>query len=158
MATTDTAAVNKRTGEVTHSVNSAQLRSITSFDDALAIMRETYGESAVALASDVLGDGFALTENKDQLCGVGLAFISWSESLGDFGPFVAARVITEQGGKFVITDGSTGIYAQLAAFAQETGRSGGLVAKRGLRRSDYTYSDEKGQERPAKTYYIDTSA
>lgn len=152
--------VNTATGEVVsvHSVNTDQLKSIASFEDALAVMRETYGETAVVLASDALGDGFALLQEKDSLIGVGCAFISWNESLGDFGPFVAARIVTEDNRKVVITDGSEGIYRQLSTFSQETGRNGGLVARHGLRRSDYTYTDDKGQERPAKTYYVDTSA
>ena len=161
MATQDTTQsvnVDENGVVISHSINAEQLRGVSSFDDALALMRETYGDSAIALASEVLGDGFALTDNKDQLCGVGLAFISWLKSDGDFGDFLAARVVTEDGRKFVITDGSTGIYQQLMTFAQERGRMGGLVAKNGLRRSDYTYTDSEGKERPAVTYYIDTSA
>lgn len=158
MATEATTQVDENGVVLAGSINSSQLREIASFDDALRIMEETYGAGAVALASDVLGDGFGLLQEKDSLIGVPCAFISWTESLGDFGPFIAARVVTQDGRKVVITDGSEGIFRQLSTFTQEKGRAGGLVAKHGLRRSDYTYTDEKGQERPAKTYYVDTSA
>lgn len=143
---------------VAHKVSPNQLREIHSFDDALRLMEETYGADALALASDVLGDGFALAKSKDQLIGVPCAFISWTESLGDHGPFIAARVVTQDGRKLVITDGSEGIYRQLADFSVAKGRDGGLIAKNGLRRSDYTYKNDRGEETPAQTYYIDTSA
>lgn len=140
------------------SISTNQLREIHSFDDALRVMEETYGADALALASDALGDGFALAKSKDQLIGVPCAFISWNDSLGDHGPFVAARLVTQDGRKLVITDGSEGIFRQLMDFQESKGRSGGLVAKNGLRRSDYSYVDSNGEEKPATTYYIDTSA
>lgn len=148
---------------VQHKISAAQLSDVSSFDDALRLMEETYGADALVLASDVLGDGFTLLENKDQLIGVPAAFISWRESLGDFGPFIAARVVTQDGRKVVILDGSTGIYAQLSEFSQKFGRDGGLIARNGLRRSDYEKEmpDPKTGElvkRPASTYYIDTTA
>jgi hypothetical protein len=148
---------------VQHKISAAQLSEVSSFDDALRLMEETYGSGAIALASDALGDGFQLLEEKDQLIGVPCAFISWRESLGDFGPFVAARVVTQDNRKVVIIDGGSGIYQQLSEFSQKFGRDGGLVARKGLRRSDYTYTDVDkvtGQpvERPASTHYIDTSA
>lgn len=151
--------------ELTRNISTNQLRDINSFDAALELMRETYGSDAVQLASDALGDGFALVKEKDSLIGVPLAFIMWSEtsadapgSLGEFG-FIAARVITQDGRKLVITDGSgTGINMQLRQFSADNGRSGGLVAKNGLRRSDYTFTDDRGKEQSASTYYVDTSA
>lgn len=163
MATEATTPTDEGTVAVQHKISAAQLSEVVSFDDALRLMEETYGEGAVALASDALGDGFSLLEEKDQLIGVPCAFISWRESLGDFGPFVAARVVTQDNRKVVIIDGGSGIYAQLSEFSQKFGRDGGLVARKGLRRSDYTYTDtdkKSGEtvERPATTYYIDTSA
>lgn len=148
---------------VRHTISTAQLAEVTSFDDALALIESTYGADALVLASDVLGDGFTLCENKDQLIGVPCAFVSWADSVGDFGPYVVARVVTQDGRKLVIVDGSTGIYSQLVAFTERFGRSGGLVSKNGLRRSDYEYDDVDKQtgetvKRPASTYYVDTSA
>lgn len=162
MATDATQATGNDVATVQHKISAAQLSEVSSFDDALRLMEETYGADALVLASDVLGDGFTLLENKDQLIGVGCAFVSWKESLGDFGPFIAARVVTEDNRKVVILDGSTGIYAQLAEFSQKIGRDGGMIARKGLRRSDYEYDDvDKNGEpvkRPASTYYLDTSA
>lgn len=163
MATGATTPSDNGALEVSHKISAAQLSEVSSFDDALRLMEETYGAGAIALASDVLGDGFALLEEKDQLIGVPCAFISWKESLGDFGPFIAARVVTQDNRKVVIIDGGSGIYSQLSDFSQKFGRDGGLVARKGLRRSDYEYDDvdkKTGEtvKRPATTYYIDTSA
>jgi hypothetical protein len=143
-----------------------QLKSVGSFDDALALIRETYGDAAVETAAKALGDGFALTGNKDQFLGVPLIFVHWTISDGDYpimgddgeptgemGKFVAARLVTKSGGKFIITDGGTGIAAQLQTFTYDTGKTF-LVAEKGLRVSRYSnqYTSD------GVTYYVDTSA
>jgi hypothetical protein len=143
-----------------------QLKSIETIDDALELLRETYGETAIQTAADALGDGFALTKNKDQFLAVPLVFVHWSISPGDYpirdadgnptgevGKFVAARVVS-RGGKFVIVDGGTGIAAQLISYFETTGKTF-LVAQKGLRvsrgyKNQYTDNGE--------TFYIDTSA
>jgi hypothetical protein len=136
------------------------LRNVETFDDAIALAMQEVGD--IASADNALGDGFALLDNKDTLIGKPLLFLSWSFNNGDFGPFVSAHVVArvDSGGanKVIINDGSTGIYAQLEAYTKRTGKQGGLLSRKGLRRSDYMYTDEKGQERPASTHYIDTSA
>jgi hypothetical protein len=137
-------------------------KSIESIDDALELLRQTHGEAALQTAADALGDGFALTKNKDQFIGVPMVFVHWSISPGDFadpetgevGNFVAARVVTK-GGKFIITDGSTGISAQLEKFTADTGKTF-LIAQKGLRKSEYKKED--GARADGTTYYIDTSA
>ena len=143
--------------------NEADLRDVDSFDQAIALVQNTLG--SVDVASDVLGDGFALldTKNKAQLVGVPCVFAEWTFNDGDFGTFVSARVIarTEVGGvrKLIINDGSTGIAETLAKYTKDTGKTGGLLAPRGLRVSEYEYVDpQTGERKPAKTYYIDTSA
>src|SRR3982751_5025752 len=116
-------------------------------------------------ADEELGDGFSVlgTDNKAQLIGIPLIFIEWRFVDGDMGEFVLARVAATFGKDntrfLILTDGSTGIMGQLKAFTSRRGRSAGLVAKRGLRRSDYTVFDEKlGKDIPATTFYIDTQA
>jgi hypothetical protein len=140
-----------------------ELRNIETFDDALALVQSQLG--GVAVASDELGDGFAListAKDKDKFCGVPVIFLSWAFNAGDFGDFVSARIVARQDGgsiaKAIINDGSTGVFQQLQDYTKQTGKLGGLVARHGLRRSDYEYDDGSGTPKPASTYYIDTSA
>jgi hypothetical protein len=146
-------------------ISSAQLKDIESIDDAMELLRETYGEQAVETAAGALGDGFALTKNKDQFIGKPAIFVHWSISDGDFpvrdadgnptgevGKFVAARIVTK-GGKFVIVDGGTGIAKQLIDYTETTGKTY-LVAQKGLRVSrgySNAYTDN------GETFYIDTT-
>lgn len=150
---------------VTPRINPAQYRELTSFDDALALAQAQYGN--IEAASSAIGDGFELlsTDQKQQLVGVPLLILSFSfakSEVGDKGEFVTARVVTQAGRKAVLNDGSTGVYQQLKDYQRETGRDGGLLVQRGLRKSEYTYeetqSDGTTRTKPASTYYIDTAA
>lgn len=134
------------------------LAGLSSFADALSLIEATYGNDALVVASEVLGDGFAMLENKDKLVGELFVFISWDFHLGDHGEFVAARVMTQDGKKYIVIDGSTGICKTLSEYTEKTGKKVGMVCQKGLRRSDYTYTDENGVDKPATTYYIDTAA
>lgn len=138
--------------------SSAQLSDIGSFDDALKLAREMYGEAAVVAAADVIGDGFRLLDNKDQLIEVPFLALAWDFHQGDHGEFVSVKVVTRDGLKFVLNDGSTGIRDQLMQYSADKSQYGGLFCMKGLRRSDYTFEDENGEEKAARTYYIDTSA
>jgi hypothetical protein len=138
--------------------SSDQLAELSSFDDALKLARELYGDAAVVAAADVIGDGFKLLDNKDQLIEVPFLAISWDFHQGTHGEFVSVKVMTKDGQKFVLNDGSTGIRDQLMSYTANSGNYGGLFCMKGLRRSDYTYKDEKGNESQASTYYLDTSA
>jgi hypothetical protein len=147
------------------SISTEQLRNIQTIDDALEILRETYGESAIETAAKALGDGFALTKNKEQFLGAPMVFVHWTVSDGDFpvldkagnatgeyGKFVAARIVTKAG-KFVIVDGGSGVAQQLIDYTETTGKTF-LVAQRGLRVSRY----ENAFTKDGETFYIDTSA
>lgn len=140
--------------------DSAALAAIDSFDAALALVQDTLG--AVDVASDELGDGFAILDDKAKLVGVPSLFISWNFNIGDYGEFVSAMVVArnESGAplKVILNDGSTGIYKQLSDYTAKTSKMGGLFARQGLRRSDYTYTDKDGKTAPATTYYIDQTA
>lgn len=146
--------------KTTAAFSPAQLRDIRTFEDAARLAQEQLG--ATVVSSESLGDGFTLYEDKEDLVGLPMMFISWSFSQGDFGSFVAARVLVQYPGnaeaqKYVITDGSTGIYQQLKDLAERGDGPQILMAPRGLRKSEYTYTDDKGEKRPAVTYYIDTA-
>lgn len=153
------------------------LRSINSFDDAMRLMASEMGGQLVS-ADELLGDGFATLndEEKDRLVGRRMIFLDWKFSIGDFGPFVVARVVADDGGKYRLIDGSTGIFQQLNNLTATKGLQNGLGVKHGLRKSEYRIcangkcneiwkrgADEceecgHNQSAPAATYYIDESA
>lgn len=139
-------------------VQTEQLAALTSFDDALKLAAELVGEENILRADQEIGDGFGILKNKDSLIETPLIFISWDFNVGDQGEYVSVKVMTKEGRKFILNDGSTGIYAQLVAYTAKKKVCGGLLVGKGLRRSDYTFTNEKGEETPATTYYIDTSS
>jgi hypothetical protein len=135
-----------------------ELLSIQSFDDALRLAADWYGEENLVRADATIGNGFQLLANKDTLIDVPLVILQWRFNPGNFGEFVSMMIVTKDGRKFVVNDGGSGICAQLATYTNATGRHGGMLVAKGFTRSDYTYEDEKGEEHPASTYYLNTSA
>jgi len=136
-----------------------ELAGIKSFDDALALVAEKLGgQEKVGVADQEIGDGFKLLENKDTLIGIEMLLVTWDFHMGDFGEFVSAKVVTRDGQKYIVNDGSSGIRDQLMQYSAKKNSQGGLFCRKGLRRSEYKYTDEKGNETPATTYYLDTSA
>lgn len=144
-------------------LSTTNLREIDSFETALAAAKENYGD--LQIASQELGDGFTLLgkQDKGQLCGVQLLFLQWqfaesdyiNKETGEKGQFVVARVVTKQGGKFVLIDGGFGICQQLRDYTDShEGRTGGLVVERGLRK----YDGENEEFGAFTRYYIDTAA
>lgn len=135
------------------------LRAIESFDDAAALLAQN--DLPVVAADQVLGNGFSVVNDKGFLCGLPMMLLSWHFNKGDNGDFVSAHAVVSMPGgtlgKFVINDGSTGLYQQLRNYTDKTDRTTGLVVKRGLRRSDYQY-DDNGTPKNATTFYLDTSA
>lgn len=113
------------------------LRGITSFEDAQALAQEMYGE--IQNFADTYGTGFILLPDKDKskLVDVPFALVYWRLNDGTYGGFVSALVVTERGDKFIVNDGSTGMYRQLAEITATTGKTGGLIVDHGLRESEY---------------------
>jgi hypothetical protein len=159
-----TVTVDESTGEIVttkRQFSDDELRNIDSLDAIKALLGER-----VANAAD-LGSGFAVLrdEQKRRLVGVPLLFLMWAFSksdLNDAGEKVSAHVVqldntSKVVGKFIINAGSFGIYEQLKEFTERTGESKGLFAPNGLRVSDYKFTDDEGREKPASTYYIDTT-
>lgn len=139
-----------------------QLRTVATFDDALALLAEE--GIAVASADETLGNGFSIIDDKSVLIGVELLLMSWQFNNGDMGEFVSINAVAKYRGvtnapaKLIINDGSTGIYKQLKELTAQTGKTAGLYVRKGLRVSNYEYEDDKGVKRPAQTFYLDTSA
>lgn len=159
-ATDTPTAVSTETSTVTiPTYRDADMLQVQTFEDALNLMIETYGSDGVITADEVLGNGFGLLSNKDLLCGVPFLCMKWQFYPGKFADnFVTIMVVTQKGEKYLVNDGSTGLCKQLWELTQNTGRQGGMVARHGLTRSDFTYLDENNVEKPASTFYIDTSA
>lgn len=161
-ATTETVADNAEVAIPRVDFDDLALSEISSFDDALALLAAD--GTVIEHASDVIGNGFTILKDKSLLCGVELLFLGWSFNAGDNGDFVSCYVVARMPGskvpsKFIVNDGSTGLYKDLFNYTKKTGRIKGLHVKNGLTRSDYTYVDkETGEQRPATTFYLDTSA
>lgn len=143
-----------------------ELLSVQSFDDALRLAAEYYGEENLVSADETIGNGFRLLANKDTLVDVPFVALAWRFNPGEYqGEFVTMMVVTEDGRKFIVNDGGSGVCSQLATYTNATGRHGGMIVKRGLTRSDYEYEDNSvldsegnPTKRPASTYYLNTSA
>lgn len=143
---------------VPNRISDEELSNIKSFDDAMALAEQYHG--AVLPADEVLGNGFTVISDKNVLVGVPMILLEWRFNDGDQGKFVSVSAVarTELGmKKVIVNDGSTGIMAQLSAYTNKTGKDGGLVVKKGLRRSDYVADTPEGPKN-ATTYYLDTSA
>lgn len=129
------------------------LRSISSFEDALALVQEKMGETVNA--EKELGTGFRVLNgpDKDRLLGVTFIVLSMDFNEGDQGPFVSFLCVTEEGGKYVVNDGSTGIYKTLEEYHVRGGKPGGLLVNGGLRKSEYD-KEIDGRMTKATTYYL----
>lgn len=144
------------------------LRSIHTIEDALNLFERN--SVTVANAKEEIGDGFAYTDDKDALIGRPLLLVKWDSSNsssytdenGEPLDNVQVWAITEINGtvhKLRFVDFSTGICRQLKELTERTGRTMGLAVPRGLRRSDFEYTDPiTGRTSPASTYYLDIDA
>ncbi|HWV44407.1 MAG TPA: hypothetical protein VN039_00025 [Nitrospira sp.] len=128
------------------------LGAVQSFADAMQLMQDARVD---VVSTDDLGDGFVVlpTDGKASLVGVPFIILNMRFHTGDMGEFVILHVVTEDGRKLIVNDGSTGIRDQCKGYARNN-RTQGILCKRGLTRSDYTYEDDKGKSIPATTYYL----
>lgn len=136
------------------------LRSIVSFDDALALVNDVLGGEVIA-ADEEIGNGFSIINDKSVLIGVPMIMLSATRNVsdkGDKGYFYSLTCVTKMGGKVVINDGSTGIAEQLETLYSRHPEKRGvpMLLRKGLRRSDYT-TLVNGKEASATTFYLDTS-
>ncbi len=135
----------------------AELRGITSFDDAMRLATDTFG--SVSEAADEIGSGFILLKDKNRLIDVPFVIMSFSLSQsdeyrdkdGNALTFASIMLVTQAGERFIITDGSTGLCAQLDEWYVRSGRMGGLFVKGGLRESTYDLPDGTGK---GHTHYL----
>lgn len=150
-----------------------QLRNVSSYDEALALAEEM--NAAVFDISEELGTGFVLLEDKSKLKGVEFVALLWRINPGTFGGFASMAVVTRGGEKYIVNDGSTGIYDQLRTLSSTKKVFGGMKVPRGLRDSQYATCMECGKPRTSDevecsvchdtterraqgvTYYLDTT-
>lgn len=148
--------IDNNTGAVAvQGISRTDIASVQSFEAAFELALAHFGE---IVSSTELGDGFTVVDKKD-IVGKAMLILGWEPGKNEkFGPFTIVRAITRTNEKILFVDGSSGIKEQLQVFENLTGRAGGILAETGLRVSNYTYTDDKGEERPASTYYIDVAA
>lgn len=138
---------------------------ITSFEDAMAYFNANEG---TVNAGDVLGDGFTIIKDKDVLINIPFLILDWREVLGDQGLYASVRLITSDGRKYRIADGSTGILSQLSDLVEKD-VTRGIFVKAGLVKSEY-WIDENGNifkdrdkvpegatVKPGSTFYLATA-
>lgn len=154
------------------------LRAINSFEDAITAGGYAFGN--VVDAADELGNGFTLLSTPDakmELVGKPMMILEWafhlSEEFG--GEFVSLMVVVQEKNgsvsKYIVNDGSTGIYSMLADYTRRTQRQGGMMVRRGFRESTYPFCDDcrtavrstHAEDEPghkigrARTFYLDAS-
>ena len=129
-----------------------ELRAIDSWQDAQRLLLE----SGVELrdASTEIGDGFVMLDDKSELVNKPMLILAWIFAPGDFGEnYCIMRVVTGDGSKYVVTDGSTGLAAQIREYEARTGATGGLLVQRGLRKSEYD-TEINGEMVHGTTFYL----
>jgi len=145
--------------EVVVALTDADYRNITTWED----LDKLFSPNDVSFADKILGDGFAfIGSDKSTLVGLPLFLLEWRFVSRPDGDFVSIRAVQrmEDGTarKVVFNDGGAGVYRQLESLRSEYDIVSALMVPKGLTRSDYTYTDDKGVERPATTYYLSESA
>lgn len=127
------------------------LRGLATFEEARQLASLEWG--AELDASHEIGTGFRILNGteKDRLLGQDFVILSFDFNPGTgMGPFVSMLVVDVDNRKFIINDGSTGVYAQLDKFHQARPEiGGGIMVKGGLRKSEY--DNEFGH---GITYYL----
>lgn len=121
--------------------------------EAIALVKEYYGD--VVESSELPGNEFVQVK-KEELIGKQFLILQYgfdtSEEYSNQ-EYAWVRAILENNTRVYFSDGSTGVYAQLRKFYDETERDGGMLCRRGLRKSTYKV-DVEGKETSATTFYI----
>lgn len=127
---------------VANPFEAADLRAISNYEDALRLLQDK-GIDLRDAATEI-GDGFIILDNKDELLDKPFVILHATFGAGDFGSEFCIMRVVSASGKYIVTDGGTGINAQLRAYVEEKGSATALVCQRGLRKSVYD-TDASGQ-------------
>lgn len=140
-----------------------QLAGIKSFDDMMQVLADA-GIQATEISE--YGDGFVVENNKASLVNVPFGILDYKFSAkGNFGEFVIARVVCKDGRKLIVTDGSSGMYAQSKTFRKDVPDGytdwipAGIMCPKGVTVSEYevVVPDDKTGEpvrKASKTFYF----
>lgn len=133
-------------------LTSEQLLECESFDE-MAELLQSNNLPMPERVGDLIGDGYYLCEDKQQLVGVKFIIVAMGWQPKGFGDgYATLHVLTAKGDKLILNDGGTGIAEQV----QQMMRAGirvPLLCPRGLRRSDY----EHPEAGPSTTFYLETA-
>jgi hypothetical protein len=125
--------------------------------DNIADARNALENAGVAvIASNVLfGDGSEFIQDKSRLVGTPFLVLDWRFIIDEETKreYVNVLVMNPQGAKARFNDGSTGVYQQLKQVTEQAGIVA-IECRLGLRKSDYTYTNDKGETSKAVTYYL----
>lgn len=144
-----------------------ELQQIKSFQDSLAVLGEEFMPEDYA---ESYGTGFDMLSDKAELEGKAFNILQWGfneskEHKDESGRplvFVSMELVTEKSGeKYIVNDGS-GIRDQLAKVTASRIARGwsperafrGLYVRGGVRVSRYTFTDDKGAESAARSFYL----
>lgn len=140
----------------TPELNEDQLTEMRSMEDALATLAQAGIE--VTSVTD-FGDGFLVMDKAD-FVNVKFVIVNYKivpAEKSDFGSdFAVIRIITADGRKAILTDGSreSGLCVQIKTL-QRRGVTGGVMCEKGLTVSEYPYEDPSdGKTKTARTYYL----
>jgi len=157
----------------TRTLNAETLTQLDSFDAAIQALVDA-GLSPTPVSE--YGDGFEVLDEKEKGQLVNQPFVILASSLnpdGEYGEYISLRIMTKDGRKLVLNDGSTGIKDQAKFIMNERPTLAGLVCAKGLRSSDFSFCEncktvgKRGAAqcsscghspmKPATTYYLDVS-
>jgi len=167
MAKTARETAEPTTAVAVRQFSNEDLLNISSFEDAIALVNEAYGD--VLTADEVIGNGFRMLGDKHKLVGVPFVAVQWKFFDGDYGTsYTNMMVVTDRGDRYLVNDGGAGITKELMEFSARSDRMGGVVFRNGLAASTYDFcSDcrstscevpEEHRMTPATTFYLDLSA
>jgi hypothetical protein len=96
------------------------------------------------------------SEDKGKLIGVPIILVSWQFKYDKVQEreYVSMAIVTDKNEKFIVTDGSTGIYEQLARYTSKLGKVVPIFLPKGLTKSDYVTTDNEGKTIQATTFYL----
>ena len=153
-----TTKTEKTTADVAKAEPIFDLSGVNSLDEAMAVIAQQGG--TVEQITEY-GEGFILlpTEEKSSLLKVPFLIVDGSvrtdkETERDYFSF---RIVTQDGRKLVVNDGSVGLMQQALRIIERRGTVAGLVVLGGLTGGEYTTTIEgpKGPEKiKASTYYF----
>jgi len=149
-------AVDTVTGEVVPMDQIMDLGSIASFEDALAALS---GAGIEAEVIDNYGDGFTLLPSADKFTLVKVPFVILDHTFrvdkDTAREYMTIRIVTGDGRKLVVNDGSVGLFAQGKTIAAKRANGlAGLVVKEGLTGGEYTTTLPTGEVVKASTFYF----